>query len=34
MTFQTVHSPNGGNARSPFRVIEQLIGREVDWINR
>jgi site-specific recombinase XerD len=34
MTFQTIHSPNGGNARSPFRVIEQPIGREVDWINR
>src|ERR1017187_403975 len=34
MTFQTIHSPNGGNARSPFRVIGQPIGREVDWINR
>ena len=34
MTFQMIHSTNGGNARSPFRVIEQPMGREVDWINR
>jgi hypothetical protein len=34
MTFQVIHSPDGGYARSPFRVIEQPIGREVDWINR
>jgi hypothetical protein len=34
MTFQMIHSPDGGTARSPFRVIEQPIGREVDWVNR
>jgi integrase/recombinase XerD len=34
MTFQVIHSPDGGNARSPFRIIEQPTGREVDWINR
>lgn len=34
MTFQVIHSTGTGNARSPFRVIEQPIGREVDWINR
>jgi site-specific recombinase XerD len=33
MTFQVIHSLDGGNARSPFRIIEQP-GREVDWINR
>ena len=34
MTFHLIHSPGAGNARSPFRVIEQPTGREVDWINR
>jgi site-specific recombinase XerD len=34
MTFQMIHPADGGNARSPFRVIEQPSGREVDWINR
>jgi site-specific recombinase XerD len=34
MTFQVIHFLDGGNARSPFRVIEQPMGREVDWINR
>jgi site-specific recombinase XerD len=34
MTFQVIHSSDGSNARSPFRVIEQPSGREVDWINR
>ena len=34
MTFQVIHSQDAGNARSPFRVIEQPTGREVDWINR
>ena len=34
MTFQMIHSPDGGTARSPFRIIEQPIGREVDWVNR
>jgi site-specific recombinase XerD len=34
MTFQVIHSQDAGNARSPFRVIEQPMGREVEWINR
>jgi len=34
MTFQVVRSPDDGNARSPFRVVEQPMGREVEWINR
>ena len=34
MTFQVIHSTDGGNARSPFRIVEQPTGREVDWINR
>jgi site-specific recombinase XerD len=34
MTFQVIHFLDGGNTRSPFRVIEQPMGREVEWINR
>ena len=34
MTFQVIHSKDGSNAQSPFRVVEQPIGREVEWINR
>jgi site-specific recombinase XerD len=34
ITFQVIHSPDADNARSPFRVIEQPTGREVEWVNR
>jgi site-specific recombinase XerD len=34
MTFQVIHSQDGGNARSRFRIIEQPAGREVEWVNR
>jgi hypothetical protein len=34
MTFQVIHAHNGDNARCPFRVIEQPMGREVEWVNR
>jgi integrase/recombinase XerD len=34
MTFQVIHQPHLGNARSPFRVVEQPTGREVEWVNR
>jgi site-specific recombinase XerD len=34
MIFQVIHSHDGDNARSPFRVIEQSTGREVEWVNR
>ena len=34
MTFQVIHSQGADNARSPFRVIEQPMGREVEWVNR
>jgi hypothetical protein len=33
MTFQVVHSQAAGNARSPFRIVEQPMGREVEWVN-
>jgi site-specific recombinase XerD len=34
MTFQVIRAQDVGNARSPFRVIEQPTGREVEWVNR
>ena len=34
MTFRVAHKPVSGPARSPYRVIEQTTGREIDWINR
>ena len=34
MTFQVIHAQDAGNARSPFRIIEPPMGREVDWVNR
>ncbi len=34
MSFQVVHQPGASNARSPFHVIEQQTGREVEWVNR
>ena len=34
MKFRVAHQPAPGHARSPFRVVEQTTGREVDWINR
>jgi site-specific recombinase XerD len=33
MTFAVIHAPDTGSARSPFRVIEQTMGREVAWVN-
>jgi site-specific recombinase XerD len=34
MIFQVTRAQDVGNARSPFRVIEQPTGREVEWVNR
>jgi len=34
MTFHVIHTMGVSNAQSPFRVLEKLTGREVDWINR
>ena len=34
MTFRVAHKPASSPARSPYRVIEQTTGREIDWINR
>lgn len=34
MTFQVIYSQDRGNARSPFRIIGQPMGREVEWVNR
>ena len=33
MTFQLIHLPGADNARSPFRLIAQPMGREVEWVN-
>ena len=29
-----IHAQAADNARSPFRIIEQPMGREVEWVNR
>jgi integrase/recombinase XerD len=34
VTFLVIHAPDAGNARSPFRLVEQPMGREVEWVNR
>jgi len=34
MIFRIVHQSAADPARSPFRIIEQTTGREVDWANR
>ena len=34
MTYAMVHQPGSNNAQSPFRVIVQKTGRQVDWITR
>jgi len=34
MTFPVIHSRDADLARSPFRLLEQPMGREVEWVNR
>jgi site-specific recombinase XerD len=34
MTFHVLYQPGRSNAQSPFRVVEQPTGREVEWVNR
>jgi len=34
MNFRVVHQPNTNPAHSPFRIVEQATGQEVDWVNR
>ena len=34
MTFRVNHQSSGNPARSPYRVVVQATGREIDWINR
>ena len=34
MTFHMIHQPAAHPARSPFRIVEQNTGREIDWLNR
>jgi integrase/recombinase XerD len=34
MIYAMVHQPGSSNAQSPFRVIVQKTGRQVDWVNR
>jgi integrase/recombinase XerD len=29
-----IHVKDPGNAQSPFRIVEQPMGREVEWVNR
>ncbi len=34
MSYVLIYRADLGNAQSPFRVVAQPAGREVDWINR
>ena len=34
MTFRVVNKPSNNHVRCPYRIVEQAIGREVDWINQ
>src|SRR5215467_11821517 len=34
MTFRVLHQPAADPAHSPFRIVEQNTGREIDWVNR
>jgi site-specific recombinase XerD len=34
MTFQVIGTHDAGHARSPFRILAQPMGREVEWVNR
>ena len=34
MTFRVVHKPSNNHVRSPYRIVEQATGREIDWINQ
>jgi integrase/recombinase XerD len=34
MKFRVEHKPASSPARSPYRIIEQTTGREIDWINK
>ena len=34
MRFRIVRQSDGNPARSPFRIVEQETGCEVDWVNR
>ena len=34
MRFHVIHPQNRTSAQSPIRVVEQITGREVVWLNR
>lgn len=34
MTFRVLHQPAANLARSPFRIVEQNTGGEIEWVNR
>ena len=34
MTLRIVHQPAANPARSPFRIVEQNTGRDIEWVNR
>jgi len=31
MTFRVVHKPSDNHVRCPYRIVEQVTGREIDW---
>jgi site-specific recombinase XerD len=34
MTLHLLHQPATNPARSPYRIVDQNTGREIDWVNR
>lgn len=34
MIFRVIHHPNDNAVSSPFRIVEQTTGREIEWANR
>ena len=34
MTFCVVRQPSTNHVRCPYRIVEQVTGREIDWINK
>jgi hypothetical protein len=34
MTFRVLHKHSNNHARCPYRIVEQVTGREIDWINQ
>jgi len=34
MTFYVIHQPETTTGGSPYRIVDQSTGREVEWVNR